>query len=69
MSEQAEMPEPPRAEIYPPYVSGEEQRRRWDLAAAIARRLFGEAGEAQVWMATRSIYRSEIETGRPFSEP
>lgn len=52
----------PEDSPYPPYVVGDEQRLRWDLCEAIARRIFGEDGEAQVWMATRSIYKSDIPT-------
>ncbi len=56
-------PSPPaRVEHYPPYVAGAAAERRWDLAFAIAREHFGDLDEAAVWMATRSIYRSEIPT-------
>ncbi len=61
---QRELPplDPP---LTPPYVTSEE-RRRWDLARAIAEALFeDEAGTdpVAVWMATRSIFRNPIETG------
>jgi hypothetical protein len=46
---------------YPPYVRTDEQRRRWELAAGIARLLFDV--EADVWVATRTIYRSPLPTG------
>lgn len=47
---------------YPPYVVTEDQRKRWDLAEGIARQIFGDAGEAQVWQATRSIYHGPFPT-------
>lgn len=53
-----EVPRTPEAE-YPPYVQSEDERRRWDLSAAIARQHFGEAGPDHVWTATRSIYRDQ----------
>ncbi len=53
---------PARAEHYPPYITAAPAERRWDLALAIAREQFGDLDEAAVWMATRSIYRSEIPT-------
>lgn len=57
--------QPPRAHHYPPFVSSAEQRRRWDLAEALARALFGdiESPEAAVWQATRSLYRGPLPTG------
>ena len=67
MAERSQKPEPPTPSLhYPPYVTGEAQQRRWDLARAIAEALFeDEAGTdpAAVWMATRSIFGSPIETG------
>lgn len=47
---------------YPPYVITAEEKRRWDLAEGIARQIFGDVDEANVWTATRSIYRSETPT-------
>jgi hypothetical protein len=49
---------------YPPYVSTESDRRRWDLCAAIATDLFGgvTGSSADVWAATRALYRSDIPT-------
>lgn len=41
---------------YPPYVRSEQERRRWELATAIARRDFEGDGAAAIWMATRAIY-------------
>jgi hypothetical protein len=38
----------------------EEERRRWRLAAGIAESVFGDAPNR--WAATRSIYKSEIDT-------
>lgn len=54
--------EVPQAEHYPPYITNDEERRRWDVALAIARQLFGDVDEASVWMATRSIYKGDIPT-------
>jgi hypothetical protein len=48
--------------IYPPYIQTDEERRRWNLAEAIARELFGDLDAASVWMATRAIFRCEIPT-------
>jgi hypothetical protein len=46
-------------------VRGAAERRRWDLARAIAEALFeDEAGTdpGAVWLATRSIFQSDLET-------
>jgi hypothetical protein len=48
--------------MYPPFTRTEEERRRWRLAAGIARAIFDDAGEANIWMATRSIYKSQLDT-------
>ena len=55
--------EPP--EGYPPYVVTDEQKRRWNAAKAMARQLAEEIGgdETTVWLATRSLYKSDIPTG------
>ena len=67
MAEPSPEPEAPEPSLhYPSYVTGETERRRWDLARVIVEALFeDEAGTdpAAVWMATRSIYRGPIETG------
>jgi hypothetical protein len=55
--------QPPHALVYPPWVLSDEERRRWDLAAAIAAHLHAEDGAAQIWYATRAIYQGSIETG------
>ena len=50
---------------YPPYVRTAEERRRWDLAAAVAEEVFGNpdgGGPGSVWQATRAIYSSPIPT-------
>lgn len=50
---------------YPPYVNTEEERRRWDLSKATARDLAANSDiddPAFVWLATRSIYNSDIPT-------
>ena len=50
---------------YPPYVVTPEQQRRWDAAGAAARKVAEEIGgnETTVWLATRSLYKSDIPTG------
>jgi hypothetical protein len=49
---------------YPPYVTTEADRRRWDLSEQAARRVAANIGgdEATIWLATRSLYRSDIPT-------
>lgn len=52
-----------RGDRYPPYVTTEEHRRRWDLsvaAACQALQLPEHTGE--VWQATRALYWSDIPT-------
>ncbi len=47
----------------PQYVrTPAEARRRWLLADAVARLVYEDTGEAMIWMATRTIYRSGIPT-------
>jgi hypothetical protein len=57
---------PPRAEVYPPYVVDDDDRRRWDLCLAIATELFTDPkagfGSADIWFATRSMYHSNVPT-------
>lgn len=64
-----DLPEVPRQEHYPPYIATGEQRRRWDLSAAIARELFGDVDEANVWQATRAIYKAPWPTDEPLPAP
>lgn len=47
---------------YPPFVTTEQARERWDLAAGIAREVFGDMGESMVWSATRILYNGDIPT-------
>ena len=47
---------------YPPYVTTQAERKRWDVSEALARELFGDVSEAQVWQATRSLYHGPIKT-------
>jgi hypothetical protein len=60
-------PEPvtevPKAESYPPYITTDAERARWDVSAAIADQLFGDLGPEHAWMATRAIYRDGAPTG------
>lgn len=55
-------PHPQAPENHPPYVRTAEQRRRWDLAAAIAEGIFGDTDQANVWSATRALYQGPIPT-------
>ncbi len=48
--------------MYPQYVRTPEERRRWRLADAVARLIYEGTGEATIWMAARTIYRSGIPT-------
>jgi len=50
------------AASYPPFVNSANEQQRWDLAARIAEELFGDLDPAATWMATRSLYSSEIPT-------
>ena len=49
---------------YPPYVKTEAERHRWDMAGRMAERVAEEIGgdATTVWLATRSLYRSDIPT-------
>jgi len=48
----------------PSYVVTEAERHRWDLAEQTARHVAEDTGgdEATVWLATRSLYKSDIPT-------
>lgn len=52
---------------YPPYVVTDEERRRWDVCLEVAEEFFKDVdpGEraAQVWSATRVLYKSDAQTG------
>lgn len=61
--------EPPAGggDRYPPYVATGDQRRRWNLARAVATELLAVDGEpvpeAEVWLMTRSLFHNpDIET-------
>jgi hypothetical protein len=49
---------------YPTYVKTEAERHRWDMASQMAARVAEEIGgdATTVWLATRSLYRSDIPT-------
>jgi hypothetical protein len=49
-------------EQFPPFVHGEADRLRFRASVAVARAIFGDDGEAQVWAASRVIFNSEIPT-------
>lgn len=53
-------PAPPKQENYPPYVTTDEERKRWDYCVAIAENMFEGDDPANAWMAARSIYNSDI---------
>lgn len=54
---------PERAQCYPPYVSSAEERERWDLALAIAMKIFeAPEGSRDVWQMTRSLYHGDLAT-------
>ena len=53
--------EPPGPTPDPPFVVTTEDKRRWELCEAIARRDFGPDA-AGVWMAARALYRSDLPT-------
>lgn len=50
---------------YPSYVVTDEQKRRWVIAGKAAAKVAAENGgnDATVWLATRSLYNSDIPTG------
>lgn len=50
---------------YPPFVCTEDERRRWDLAAQIVERVFGDLGPVGSQMATGAVYRSDWPTDDP----
>lgn len=58
------------AEGFPPFVFTEEQKRRWVLSAAAARRVAEQIGgdELTVFLATRSLHNSDIPTDPPDEE-
>jgi hypothetical protein len=49
---------------YPSYVKTEAERHRWDMASRMAERVAEEIGgdATTVWLATRSLYGSDIPT-------
>lgn len=56
---------------YPDYVQTAEEKRRWDLcreAAEGVRKMVGGNAET-VWLATRSLYKSDIPTDAPAGNP
>jgi hypothetical protein len=54
---------------YPPYVTTEAQRERFDLSKAIAQRQVelydDDPNPLYVWLTTRWLYHSDIPTGGP----
>lgn len=67
----------PDGQPYPPWASTDEERRRWDYSLDMASKLFGEGDDsllgsgptpsssADIPMAARSIFFSDIPTGDP----
>jgi hypothetical protein len=62
MSEDSPGPERLTPEEYPADVRTEEERRRWELAVAIAKNLLGSDERTLVGMTARSLYDSETPT-------
>jgi len=56
---------------YPPYVRGEEQRRRWRLVTAAALLVYGytvgdsldHGDRLLIWYTQRALFSSDAETG------
>jgi hypothetical protein len=50
---------------YPRYVQTAEQKRRWRASIAAAEKFAAQSGgdATSVWLATRSLYKSDIPTG------
>lgn len=57
------------AALYPPFVTNQEQRRRWDLCAKMAENMYADLEESlrrtHVWSTTRALYSSDIPTDPP----
>jgi hypothetical protein len=63
MEDQTDAPPMPDESSYPPFVTTEDDRKRWRLAEQVAREVFGTETPAEViWLATRALYRSTIPT-------
>jgi hypothetical protein len=45
---------------YPPFITTQDERRRWRLCAGIAESIFDDG--SNIWAATRSLYRSDLPT-------
>lgn len=67
---------PPQAEAYPRGVRSADERRRWDLCLAVARRTHsGEqtsdqlTGAQQIFHEARALYLSDLPTGEPDDPP
>lgn len=43
-------------EQYPSGIQTPDQRRRWELAHALAQEIYGDLGPQHTWPATRAIY-------------
>ena len=56
-----ELPELEDAQ-FPPDVRTDEERRRFRLAWGVAEQILAEDGQAAVWQAAHSIYRSDLPT-------
>jgi hypothetical protein len=62
MSEDSPKPERLAPDEYPADVRTEEERRRWEVAVAIAKVLFGTDERTLVAMTARSLYGSAMPT-------
>ena len=47
----------------PPFVISDEDRRRWELAEAVAVRIFGGEDAAGIWQCARVLFNSDVPTG------
>jgi hypothetical protein len=50
----------PDAERFPPFITSTAEQKRWRLCVAISESIFDD--EPNRWAATRSLYRSSIDT-------
>jgi len=63
MPDHADPIEVPKAPSYPFYIRSDDERRRFDLAMAIATEVMdAPPGSAAAWSAARVIYQSKIPT-------
>jgi hypothetical protein len=54
--------EPPLIQEYPPFVTSQADRERWDYSKGVAEAYFGDLGDEAVWGAIRAIFNSDMPT-------